>query len=613
MKRILVFLLLLLSITAFGVDTYRQPAPSIFYSTVTLPLLNTAGVVTNTSAGLLGTVSDVSTNTPGALVLRDGSGNFSANTITAALTGAASLNVLKAGDTMTGRLNDYLASDVVGLVVRGASAGTADLIQAQNNGGTVLWKVDSGGNVTGTSFNGPLTGNVTGNLTGNVTGNVSGTSANVTGTIAIGNGGTGQTSELAAINALTAWNTNSVIVGTNAATGTNNLRDVVIGYGAGTNMNTADNVFIGYQAGLKVTSGSGQDTFVGGSSGPQNTLLNSGSKNTGVGFGATGNLQTTAAQNSGLGYGALGNVSTGSNNTGVGSLAGATILAGSNNTLIGNAADVSTSSLTNATAIGASATVAASNSLVLGQTATQTQVGIGVTSPSAMLHVQPSSTATVALLLQGASLTTADYFDVKNNGGTVLAKIDSSGNLTANGATLANALSIGNGGTGQTSATAAFDALSPLTTTGDIIYYNGTHNARLAIGTTNQVLTVISGVPSWQTPSSSSANVTSSAAGTERIYRARLSFPTNTTCSFTSQSSTATCSASGGPGDVVITFPAGDFTAAPTCTALQYSGSGSTTYIVSAPTATTIEFGMKNGSGSFANPTELHVICLGPH
>jgi hypothetical protein len=48
------------------------------------------------------------------------------------------------------------------------------------------------GNVTG-NLTGNVTGNVTGNLTGNVTGNVSGTAANVTGTVAIANGGTGAT------------------------------------------------------------------------------------------------------------------------------------------------------------------------------------------------------------------------------------------------------------------------------------------------------------------------------------------------------------------------------------------------------------------------------------
>ncbi|MGE5086987.1 MAG: tail fiber domain-containing protein, partial [Bacillota bacterium] len=43
-------------------------------------------------------------NTASTIVKRDASGNFTAGTITASLTGAASLNVLKSGDTMTGDL-----------------------------------------------------------------------------------------------------------------------------------------------------------------------------------------------------------------------------------------------------------------------------------------------------------------------------------------------------------------------------------------------------------------------------------------------------------------------------------------------------------------------------
>jgi hypothetical protein len=64
-------------------------------------------------------------------------------------------------------------------------------------------------------------------------------------------------------------------------------------------------------------------------------------------------------------------------------------------------------------------------------------------------------------------------------------------------------LPIGNGGTGQTTASAAFDALNPMTTVGDMIYEGtGPTATRLAIGSTNQVLTVIGGIPSWQTPAS---------------------------------------------------------------------------------------------------------------
>jgi hypothetical protein len=64
-------------------------------------------------------------------------------------------------------------------------------------------------------------------------------------------------------------------------------------------------------------------------------------------------------------------------------------------------------------------------------------------------------------------------------------------------------LPIANGGTGQTTASTAFNALSPLTTAGDTLY-GGTSGAgtRLAIGTAGQVLTVNSGAtaPQWSTP-----------------------------------------------------------------------------------------------------------------
>lgn len=58
-------------------------------------------------------------------------------------------------------------------------------------------------------------------------------------------------------------------------------------------------------------------------------------------------------------------------------------------------------------------------------------------------------------------------------------------------------LPIASGGTGQTTKTAAFDALSPNSTKGDIEYHNGTNNVRLPIGVDGYVLTASSGVPSW--------------------------------------------------------------------------------------------------------------------
>lgn len=49
-------------------------------------------------------------------------------------------------------------------------------------------------------------------------------------------------------------------------------------------------------------------------------------------------------------------------------------------------------------------------------------------------------------------------------------------------------LPIGNGGTGQITQTAAFDALAPTTTKGDLIVSDGTDNVRLPVGANNYVL-----------------------------------------------------------------------------------------------------------------------------
>lgn len=50
---------------------------------------------------------------------------------------------------------------------------------------------------------------------------------------------------------------------------------------------------------------------------------------------------------------------------------------------------------------------------------------------------------------------------------------------------LGGTLALNKGGTGQTTQTAAFDALAPTTTKGDIIVSNGSDNVRLAVGATN--------------------------------------------------------------------------------------------------------------------------------
>jgi len=117
--------------------------------------------------------------------------------------------ILNTGTTYV--TNDQVTATNLNAAVNGATfaSGAVDGATTQLSGGAVIvrdggvtpaklstggpnW--NTGGTLTATAFSGPLTGNVTGN--------VSGTSANVTGTVAVANGGTGSTSAGAARTAL---------------------------------------------------------------------------------------------------------------------------------------------------------------------------------------------------------------------------------------------------------------------------------------------------------------------------------------------------------------------------------------------------------------------------
>ena len=74
---------------------------------------------------------------------------------------------------------------------------------------------------------------------------------------------------------------------------------------------------------------------------------------------------------------------------------------------------------------------------------------------------------------------------------------------TSGAVTVAGTLAIGSGGTGQTTAAAAFNGLSPITAVGDLIIGNGTNSAtRLGIGTNGYVLTSNGTTASWTSPAS---------------------------------------------------------------------------------------------------------------
>jgi len=134
-------------------------------------------------------------------------------------------------------------------------------------------------------------------------------------------------------------------------------------------------------------------------------------------------------------------------------------------------------------------------------------------------------TGSGTLTLSAFASQTANTFLAAPNGGagaptfrTILASDVPTLNQNTSGsaASLSATLVTGSGGTGLTTYT-----------TGDILYASATNTlSKLGIGSTNQVLTVISGIPSWQTPSASAgfAYLSSNTS----VYGG-----TNTTLSFT--------------------------------------------------------------------------------
>lgn len=72
--------------------------------------------------------------------------------------------------------------------------------------------------------------------------------------------------------------------------------------------------------------------------------------------------------------------------------------------------------------------------------------------------------------------------------------------IVASGIPSWGTLGVAGGGTGQTNAASAFNALSPTASVGDIIYCSassGNVNSRLVVGSTGQVLNVSGGLPAW--------------------------------------------------------------------------------------------------------------------
>lgn len=142
------------------------------------------------------------------------------------------------------------------------------------------------------------------------------------------------------------------------------------------------------------------------------------------------------------------------------------------------------------TSYDGSAAVTITNTGVTSLTGTASQVTVSASTGGVTLSLPTPinvDTSGNAGTVTNGVYTTGSYADPTWI--TSLAGSKITGNISGSAGNVTGVVAIANGGTGQTTAVAAFDALSPATTKGDLIVSDGTDNVRQAVGTNNFVLT----------------------------------------------------------------------------------------------------------------------------
>jgi len=425
-----------------------------------------------------------------------------------------------------------------GEFVKGIAAGTNVTISDTEGGGTGIVTINAtgGGGGTGTVTSvgsgtgltgGPITttgaisianGGVSATQLADNSVDLAGTK--VTGTLALSKGGTGATTQTGAFNALSPLTIKGDIIARDA---TNNVRMPV---GIDGQILSADSA---QSAGLKWVAAGGTGTV---------TSVGSGTGLTGGPITTTGSLSIA---NGGIGATQLANGSvdlagtkvTGTlpiSNGGTGATAklaafDALSPTSAKGDLIANNGtnNVNLTVGTNGQVLSADNTQTTGLKWVNTATGTVTSVGTGTgltggpITTSGTINVDVGTTANKIVQLDG----TAKLPAVDGSALTGLTKGQVGlGNVqnvdTTNASNISSGtLAIAEGGTGQSTQTTAFNALSPLTTKGDIIARDTTNNVRVLVGTDGQVLSADSLQTSglkWV--NSSTGTVTSVGSGT---------------------------------------------------------------------------------------------------
>lgn len=176
-------------------------------------------------------------------------------------------------------------------------------------------------------------------------------------------------------------------------------------------------------------------------------------------------------------------------------------------------------------------------------------------------------------------------------------------------------LPLNKGGTGQTTKAPAFDALSPMTTGGDLIYggASGT-GTRLANGSAGQILSSAGGTsaPAWSDLNTVPTSVTTNSTGQERIERVRINLSGASACSINSQSGSWVSSVSASGSVCTVNFTGSTFSSAPTCVCTPQGFSADVKCrVTTVPTTSSFAFDVTNNSGTRSLDPDVQIICMG--
>jgi hypothetical protein len=303
--------------------------------------------------------------------------------------------------------------------------------------------------------------------------NTTGTASNVTGTVAIANGGTGATTAGAALTALGAYAaSNPSGYTSNTGTVTSVALTTPTGLSVlGSPVTTSGTLALSMTAGYAIPTTASQTNW--------DTAYGWGN-HASAGYLTTSTAASTYAPLTGTGTSGTWGISI------TGNAATATNVAYS-----GLTGTVPTwNQNTTGTAANVTGTVAVANGGTGATTTSGARTNLGLVIGTDVLA--PNGSA--------ASLTSFPTFNQ---------------NTTGTASNVTGTVAIANGGTGQTTASAGFNALSPVTSTGDIIIGNGTNSStRLGIGTNGYVLTSNGTTATWAAASGGGSALTVKDEGT---------------------------------------------------------------------------------------------------